>query len=148
MSRALSAPLASPRMRALAFLPAVAGAIVLFLVLSAPAETRLDLTLAALVAAAAGLSATSIGVFGGVLVPGLLLLGVPPAVAAPVSLLLQVIVIPLGASTHAAVGHVRRAITLPLIVGGVAGSIGGALLASSVPAEIVARAVSLVIVIV
>jgi hypothetical protein len=132
----------------LAILPAVAGLVAFLLVATAPAPDRLNLAGAALVAAAAGLSATSIGVFGGVLVPGLLLLGVPPAVAAPVSLLLQVIVIPLGAGTHAAVGHVRRSITVPLIVGGVVGSVSGALLASSVPADLVARAVSLVIVVV
>jgi len=60
-----------------------------------------------------------IGVFGGVLVPGLLLLGVEPRVAAPLSLLLQVIVIPLGATSHAAIGNVQRSIAVPLIVGGV-----------------------------
>jgi uncharacterized membrane protein YfcA len=81
-------------------------------------------------------------------VPGLLLLGVAPAAAAPLSLLVQVVVIPLGATTHAAVGHVKRPIALPLVIGGVAGSVAGALLASSVPAAIVARAVSCVIVVV
>jgi len=146
VSRIASAPLASPRL--LAFLPSLAGVAVLVLVVTAPAGERLYLTGAALVAAAAGLSATSIGVFGGVLVPGLLLLGVPPTVTAPLSLLLQVLVIPLGATTHAAVGHVKRTITVPLIIGGVAGSVAGALLASSVSAEVVARAVSLVIVVV
>ncbi|HEX5014177.1 MAG TPA: sulfite exporter TauE/SafE family protein [Candidatus Limnocylindrales bacterium] len=128
--------------------PVAGGLGALVLVATAPAGDRIGLAAAAVVAAAAGLSATSIGVFGGVLVPGLLLLGVPPAVAAPLSLLLQVVVIPLGATTHAAVGHVKRAITVPLIVGGVTGSIAGALLASSVPADLVARAVSFVIVVV
>jgi uncharacterized membrane protein YfcA len=94
------------------------------------------------------MSATSIGVFGGVLVPGLLLLGIEPKVAAPLSLLLQVIVIPLGATSHAAVGNVHRAIAVPLIVGGVIGSVIGALLASSVPATITSRAVAAVIVVV
>jgi len=148
LSRVTAIPLPGSRVQVLSLVPLIAGVGVLLLVVTAPAGARLDLALAALVAAAAGLSATSIGVFGGVLVPGLLLLGVPPAVAAPLSLLLQVIVIPLGATSHAAVGHVRRAITVPLIVGGVAGSVGGALLASSVPADLVARAVALVIVIV
>jgi uncharacterized protein len=148
VSRVAFAPLAAPSVRALTFLPVVAGALALLLVATAPAGERLGLAAAGVVAAAAGLSATSIGVFGGVLVPGLLLLGVPPAVAAPLSLLLQVVVIPLGATSHAAVGHVRRSITVPLIIGGVAGSVGGALLASSVSAEVVARAVSLVIVVV
>jgi uncharacterized protein len=135
-----------PRTPVLALLPAVTGLIALALVVTAPADERASLFGAALVAAAAGLSATSIGVFGGVLVPGLLLLGVPPAVAAPLSLLLQVFVIPLGATSHAAVGHVKRSITVPLVIGGVAGSVSGALLATSVPAEVVARAVSLIIV--
>jgi len=115
---------------------------------TAPGGDRLVLVSAALVAAAAGMSATSIGVFGGVLVPGLLLLGVEPKVAAPLSLLLQVIVIPLGATSHAAVGNVQRAIAVPLIVGGVIGSVAGALLASTVPAAITSRAVAAVIVVV
>lgn len=134
--------------RALVVGPAAAVVVVLAVVGTAPGGERLSLVAGAFVAAAAGLAATSIGVFGGVLVPGLLLLGVEPRVAAPLSLLLQVIVIPLGATTHAAVGHVKRSITVPLIVGGVAGSVSGALLASSVPQELVARAVAAVIVVV
>jgi uncharacterized membrane protein YfcA len=148
VSRAITAPAPAASFRALALVPAIAGTAAVLLVVTAPPVDRPQLFGAAVVAAAAGLAATSIGVFGGVLVPGLLLLGVPPTVTAPLSLLLQVLVIPLGATTHAAVGHVRRSITLPIIVGGVAGSVGGALLASSVPANVVAKAVSLVIVIV
>jgi len=134
--------------RALTILPVVAGLVALVLVATAPPADRTTLLGAALVAAVAGLSATSIGVFGAILVPGLLLLGIPPAAAAPLSLLVQVVVIPLGATSHAAVGHVKRPIAVPLIIGGVAGSVAGALLASSVPAAVVARAVSLVIVVV
>jgi uncharacterized membrane protein YfcA len=134
--------------RMLLGVPVVGAAAVLATIGTAPANDRLFLLAAAMVAAAAGLSATSVGVFGGVLVPGLLLLGVEPRVAAPLSLLLQVIVIPLGATTHAAVGNVRRAIALPLIVGGVIGSVSGALLASSVPAAITSKAVAAVIVVV
>jgi len=148
VSRAIPASLAGASWRAFTLLPIVAGTVALLLVATAPPADRAMLFGAAIVAAVAGLSATSVGVFGAVLVPGLLLLGVPPAVAAPLSLLVQVVVIPLGATSHAAVGHVRRAITVPLIVGGVIGSVGGALLASSVPAAIVARSVSLVIVVV
>ncbi len=114
----------------------------------APADERGFLTLATLVAAAAGLSATSIGVFGGVLVPGLLLLGVDPRVAAPVSLFLQVLVIPIGATSHHAMGHVKRHITVPLVIGGVVGSISVALLASSVPKELVVQGVAVVIIVV
>lgn len=134
--------------RLLGVAPIVGLVVVAVVVAGAPADGRISLLAAAVVAASAGLAATSIGVFGAVLVPGLLLLGVEPRVAAPVSLLLQVIVIPLGATSHAAVGHVRRSITVPLIVGGIAGSVSGALLASSVPGEFVARAVAAVIVIV
>ena len=117
-------------------------------IVAAPAGDRFVLTAAAAVAAAAGLSATSIGVFGGVLVPGLLLLGIEPRVAAPLSLALQVLVIPIGATSHAALGHVRRGITVPLTVGGVIGSASGALLSSTVSAEIVGRAVAVVIIVV
>ncbi len=134
--------------RALAVAPFAGLVVVAVLVAGAPADGRVSLLAAAIVAASAGLAATSIGVFGAVLVPGLLLLGVEPRVAAPLSLLLQVVVIPLGATSHAVIGHVRRSITGPLIVGGIAGSASGALLASSVPGELVARAVAAVIVIV
>src|SRR5207245_1951221 len=92
------------------------------------------------------ISTVPIGVNGSILVPGLLLLGVEPRVAAPLSLLLQVIVIPLGATSHAAVGNVQRSIALPLIVGGVIGSVTGALLASTVQSAVTARVVAAVIV--
>ena len=138
-----------PRIASLALAGAIGAiAVVALLTVSAPADMRPNLLLGATIAVAAGLSATSIGVFGAVLVPGLLLLGIVPREAAPLSLLIQVVVIPLGATSHAAVGHVRREITLPLIVGGVIGSVGGALVASSVPAAVAARAVAIVIVVV
>src|SRR5258706_10931627 len=94
--------------RVLLIVPLLGVAAVAGTIATAPGSDRLVLAAAALVAAAAGLSATSIGVFGGVLVPGLLLLGIEPRVAAPLSLLLQVIVIPLGATSHAAIGNVQR----------------------------------------
>lgn len=149
-SLALRSPTAGEgRVRRLLAIAPFAGLVVVAVeVAGAPADGRVSLLAAAIVAASAGLAATSIGVFGAVLVPGLLLLGVEPRVAAPLSLLLQVIVIPLGATSHAAVGHVQRSITVPLIAGGIAGSVSGALLASSVPGELVARAVAAVIVIV
>ena len=128
--------------------PVLGAAVVLGAIVAAPGSDRPYLVAATLVAAVAGLTATSIGVFGGVLVPGLLLLGVEPRVAAPLSLLLQVIVIPLGATSHAAVGNVQRSITVPLIAGGVIGSAAGALLASSVPSALATRAVAAVIVVV
>jgi len=111
-----------PRIASLALAGAIGAiAVVALLTVSAPADMRPTLLLGATIAVAAGLSATSIGVFGAVLVPGLLLLGIVPREAAPLSLLIQVVVIPLGATSHAAVGHVRREITLPLIIGGVIG---------------------------
>lgn len=129
-------------------LPLAAAAVAVVSIALAPAAERGFLTAATLVAVAAGLSATSIGVFGGVLVPGLLLLGVDPRVAAPLSLLLQVLVIPVGATSHHAMGNVKRHITVPLIAGGIVGSVSGALLASVVPEDVVVRAVGLVIVVV
>jgi uncharacterized membrane protein YfcA len=141
-------PSARSLSRWLVVVPVLAGAVAVGSIATAPADERAFLVAATLVAVAAGLSATSIGVFGGVLVPGLLLLGVDPRVAAPLSLLLQVLVIPIGATSHHALGNVKHRITLPLIVGGVIGSVSGALLASSVPEDLVVRAVGLVIVVV
>lgn len=138
-----------PAVRRAFVLAPIAGLVVATIAIGlAPAGERGFLIAATAIAAAAGLSATSIGVFGGVLVPGLLLLGVEPRVAAPLSLLLQVLVIPVGAASHYAVGNVQRRITIPLILGGVAGSVTGALLASTIPAAIVARVVALVIIVV
>ncbi|MBA2720657.1 MAG: sulfite exporter TauE/SafE family protein [Chloroflexi bacterium] len=115
---------------------------------TAPSGDQGHLAAVALVGAAAGLAATSVGVYGGVLVPGLLVLGVPAGVAAVLSLTIQPLVIPLGAASHAAVGHVRRSITVPLVVGGVVGSVTGAGFATVLPADLVTRAVALAIVIV
>lgn len=126
--------------------PVVGSVIIVATLLAAADDERGALAAAAAISVVAGLSATAIGVFGAVLVPGLLLLGIEPRVAAPLSLLLQVFVIPLGAGTHALVGHVRRSIVGPLIVGGVVGSVGGALVASLVPATVAARVVAVVIV--
>ena len=122
--------------------------VVLVATVIAPAGERPTLAGAAIVAGLAGLSATSVGVFGSVLVPGLLLLGLDPRSAAAISLLAQVLVIPIGASSHAAVGHVKRAILLPIVLGGVTGSVIGALLASTVPAALAGRAVAVMIVVI
>jgi uncharacterized protein len=138
----------TPVYRFLLGVPVLGATVVLAAIVVAPGGDRAYLVAAAVVAAAAGLSASSIGVFGGVLVPGLLLLGVEPRVAAPLSLLLQVIVIPLGATSHAAVGNVQRSITVPLIAGGVVGSVAGALLSSTVPSALASQAVGMVIVLV
>ncbi len=128
--------------------PFIGLAVVIAWVAGAQPGDRPLLVGAIAVAAAAGLSATTVGVFGGVLVPGLLLLGVAPVVVAPLSLMLQILVVPVGVTTHLALGNVRWAITLPLIVGGIAGSVGGAVAASVVAPALVARAVSLVIIVI
>jgi uncharacterized membrane protein YfcA len=145
---AREAPDAARTHRWLAVVSIAAATVAVVAIALAPAGERGFLTVATLFAAAAGLSATSIGVFGGVLVPGLLLLGVDPRVAAPVSLFLQVLVIPIGATSHHAMGHVKRRITVPLVIGGVLGSVSGALLATSVPKEVVTQGVAVVIIIV
>ena len=136
---------AAPWMKAVSI---VAALVAIGAIAVAPAGERGFLTIATLFAAGAGLAATSIGIFGGVLVPGLLLLGLDPRVVAPLSLFLQVLVIPIGATSHHAMGHVKRHITVPLVIGGVFGSVSGALLASSVPREVVTRGVAAIIIMV
>ena len=125
----------------------VGGAIVIAAVLVvAPPEDRLLIFLASLIAMAAGLAATSIGVYGGVLVPGLLLLGVDPRFAAAASLFLQVLVIPLGAGAHYRMGNVSRSIAIPLIAGGMAGAFVGPFFALALPSDLIARLVAAMIV--
>ena len=145
-SVAMGVPRRASIRRTLIAAPLLAVSVIAITIAAGPEAGRPGLLAAALVAAAAGISVTSVGVFGGILVPGLLLLGIEPRVAAPLSLLLQVIVIPIGATSHALVGHVQRSIAVPLVVGGVIGSVAGALLASSVPGPVVSLAVSLVII--
>lgn len=125
----------------------IGGAIIIAVVLVlAPADDRLFILLASLVAMAAGLAATSIGVYGGVLVPGLLLLGVDPRFAAAASLFLQVLVIPLGAGAHYRMGNVSRSIAVPLIAGGMIGAFVGPFFAVALPSDIIARLVAAMIV--
>jgi uncharacterized membrane protein YfcA len=124
---------------------ACATVIVLTIALAPPGERGL-LFLASLVAIASGLAATSIGVYGGVLVPGLLLLGVDPRFAAAASLFLQVLVIPLGAGAHYRLGNISRQVALPLIVGGMAGAFTGPFFAAALPADVIGRLVAAMIV--
>ena len=114
----------------------------------APAAERATLGWASLVALASGLAASSIGVYGGVLVPGLLLLGVDARFAAAVSLFLQVLVIPLGAGAHLRLGNVRKRIAVPLVAGGIVGAFAGPFFASALPKETSARVVAGAIVLV
>jgi hypothetical protein len=99
-----------------------------------------------LVGLAAGIALTSVGVYGGVLVPGLLLLGVHPLFAAPLSLFLQVLIVPFGASAHVRLGNVSRPIVVPLVIGGIVGAILGPVLASFVEPEVIGVAVEILII--
>src|SRR5512132_3333761 len=103
-------------------LPVAGLAIVAATAAAAPPTETAVIVLATVVAVAAGLSSTAIGVYGGVLVPGLLLLGVDARFAAAVSLFLQVLVIPLAAGSHYRLGNVSRRIAAPLIIGGMTGA--------------------------
>ncbi len=138
----------SRRFLATVVLPCVCALLVLGTLAFAPASERTPILLAALVAAASGFAATSIGVYGGVLVPGLLLMGVDPRFAAAASLFLQVIVIPLGAGAHMRLGNVTRHVAVPLIVGGMVGAFAGPFCAALVPKHVMGRAVAGTIVLV
>lgn len=125
----------------------IGGAVIIAAVLVlAPPEDRVFIFLASIVAMGAGLAATSIGVYGGVLVPGLLLLGVDPRFAAAASLFLQVLVIPLGAGAHYRMGNVSRGIAVPLIAGGMIGAFMGPFFAVALPSDVIARLVAAMIV--
>jgi uncharacterized membrane protein YfcA len=127
-------------------LPIIGIIVIVTTLVLAPSGDRQLIFLASLVAMAAGLAATSIGVYGGVLVPGLLLLGVDPRFAAAASLFLQVLVIPLGVGAHHRLGNVTRSIALPLIIGGMAGAFLGPFFAAALPSDVIARLVSAMIV--
>jgi uncharacterized membrane protein YfcA len=126
----------------------VAALVVVFVTLGvARTGDRSFLLAAVAVAVGAGISATSVGVYGAVLVPGLLLIGIEAREATAISLLLQVLVIPIGAFGHAAVGNVRGAIVRPLLVGGITGSVIGALAASAVSGALISRAIAFIIIV-
>ena len=127
-------------------MPAVCLLVILLTLVLAPASERSTIVFGTLVAMAAGLASTAIGVYGGVLVPGLLLMGVDPRFAAAASLFLQLLVIPIGAGAHYRLGNVTRSIALPLILGGVVGAFAGPFFASMLPKDVIARLVSLLIV--
>jgi uncharacterized membrane protein YfcA len=138
-------------MRPRAFLAAVVlpvACLVLIVVtlVLAPPDERLILLAGTAVAMAAGLASTAIGVYGGVLVPGLLLLGVDARFAAAASLFLQVLVIPLGAGAHYRMGNFSRSVALPLVVGGMIGAFIGPFFAAALPKDVIARLVSAMIV--
>ncbi len=127
-------------------LPIIGIVVIVATLVAAPAEDRMLIFLASLVAMGAGLAATSIGVYGGVLVPGLLLLGVDARFAAAASLFLQLLVIPLGVGAHHRLGNVNRRIALPLILGGMTGAFIGPFFAAALPSDVIARLVAAMIV--
>jgi uncharacterized membrane protein YfcA len=127
-------------------LPIISLVVIATTVVVAPADQRTLIILSSLVAVAAGLSSTAIGVYGGVLVPGLLLLGVDARFAAAASLFLQVMVIPLAASSHYRMGNFNKKVALPLVIGGVIGAFIGPFFAAALPKEWIVRFVSAMIV--
>jgi uncharacterized membrane protein YfcA len=129
-----------------ALLPFLAVIVIIGTIGVAPADERVTIILASLVAVAAGLSSTAIGVYGGVLVPGLLLLGIDARFAAAVSLFLQVMVIPLAAGSHYKMGNFSRKVALPLVIGGMIGAFVGPFFAAALPKDMIARLVSAMIV--
>lgn len=129
-------------------LPIVGLVVVAATLIVAPPAEQSTIFLATLVALAAGLSSTSIGVYGGVLVPGLLLLGIDARFAAAVSLFLQVLVIPLAAGSHYRMGNFSRSVAMPLLIGGIIGAFVGPFFAALLPKDVIARFVAAMIVLV
>jgi uncharacterized membrane protein YfcA len=136
-----------PRQFAASVAALVAALIVVSVtLLLAPSGDRQLILGASLIAVVAGAALTSVGVYGGVLVPGLLLLGAHPLFAAPLSLFLQVLIVPFGASAHVRLGNVSRPIVVPLVIGGVTGAVMGPVLASFFEADQIRLAVELLII--
>jgi uncharacterized membrane protein YfcA len=121
-------------------------AILVLSLLLTPADENSLIVGSWLVGLVAGIALTSVGVYGGVLVPGLLLLGVHPLFAAPLSLFLQVLIVPFGASAHVRLGNVSRPIVVPLVIGGVAGAVLGPVVASFFEPDTIRIAVELLII--
>jgi uncharacterized membrane protein YfcA len=115
-------------------------------VILAPTDERGLVLSASVLALVAGAALTSVGVYGGILVPGLLLLGVHPLFAAPLSLFLQVLIVPFGAGAHVRLGNVSRPLVIPLVIGGVMGAILGPLVASYFEADVIRLGVEILII--
>ncbi len=73
---------------------------------------------------------------GATVVPGLILLGIDPIIAIGSSLLLHVLIAPLGGIAHYKFGHVRRRILVPLVLAGVLGAFFGANASTHLPADV------------
>src|SRR3954470_6001971 len=127
-------------------LPFLALIVIVATIGVAPADQKATIFFASLVGVAAGLSSTAIGVYGGVLVPGLLLLGIDARFAAALSLFLQVLVIPLAAGSHYKMGNFSRKVALPLVIGGMIGAFIGPFFAAALPKDVIARLVAAMIV--
>jgi hypothetical protein len=127
-------------------LPVISTVVILGVILVAPTTERSTIFLASVVALAAGLSSTAVGVYGGVLVPGLLLLGLDPRFVAALSLFLQVLVIPVAAGSHVKLGNFSRAVFIPLLIGGVIGAFVAPFVAAVIPKDLIARIVALMII--
>ncbi len=137
-----------PRTFAAAVAALIVSVVIITLsVILAPADERELLLAASLLAFGAGIALTSVGVYGGVLVPGLLLLGVDPRFAAPVSLFLQVLIVPFGAGAHYRLGNVKRELVVPLVIGGVIGAFLGPVVASFFEPDVIRVAVELLIIV-
>ncbi len=137
-----------PRQFAATVVATTAAVVVLALSLVlTPADESGLLIGAWLIGLGAGIALTSVGVYGGVLVPGLLLLGVHPLFAAPLSLFLQVLIVPFGASAHVRLGNVSRPIVVPLVIGGVIGAVLGPIVASFFDPKAIAVTVEVLIII-
>lgn len=131
-----------------AIIPIVSTIVIIGVLLVAPTTERSTIFLASLVAVAAGLSSTAVGVYGGVLVPGLLLLGLDARFVAALSLFLQVLVIPIAAGSHIRLGNFSKPLVVPLIVGGVIGAFIAPFVATLIPKDMIARLVAAMIIVV
>lgn len=129
-----------------AVLPVISVLLVAGTLVLAPGDQRGLIIVSTVVALAAGIAVSSVGVYGGVLVPGLLLLGVDARFVAALSLGLQVLVVPLAAGSHYQLGHFSRKVALPLLIGGVIGAFLGPIVASIVPKDIIARLIAVLII--
>jgi len=128
-------------------LPFVAIVVIIATIGIAPTDQRSTIFFASLIAFAAGLSSTAIGVYGGVLVPGLLLIpGIDARFAAALSLFMQVLVIPLAAGSHYRMGNFSKKVALPLVIGGMIGAFIGPFFAAALPKDAIARLVAAMIV--
>lgn len=139
----------SPRaLLAGAVLPLIAFIAIVATTWLAPGAERSTILLASVIGLAAGLSSTAVGVYGGVLVPGLLLLGLDARFVAALSLFLQVLVIPVAAGSHIRLGNFSRSLVMPLLIGGVIGAFVAPFVASAIPKDMIARLVAAMIIVV